>query len=428
MVSTRRQAAAAEEIQSDVGNTIVVQTPASTSRKRSRKSTQDDMMTPTKRSSPAKKRKLPVPAGNEGEQMETHTHTHIAVEIPVSSVAPNSAKGSSRETSSSSPERKGENNVAPQDGLEIQDSDHDNEDDLVGNMEEKAPRASRKSQSLSAKRSSGKASEEAAAKDFAARPKHRKFGSDEPEIELPETELQIHTAESLESENESSDDEAPEEVVTQNAGQEARRDLKAAAKALEEQESKNRKKRRERDAFLKQQAEKATKKRKQQEDAAGRSMESDASDSEGDNSAAFNVDVANVEASVESPEESSADVLVGVLNKKSAINKRASLPDLLPSEFLDDGESEESDNEVVVEESQRKSKKIKFSDLVEKKPKDLRKGSTTFRVAESRSKLLAPKASIQARKTKEEWIQGRPGKNGAKNRKPFSSGFFVSRK
>lgn len=131
---------------------------------------------------------------------------------------------------------------------------------------------------------------------------------------------------------------------------------------------------------------------------------------------------------MESPEESGSGVSNDILNMKPPASNRASLPDLLPSEFLDDDESEESDNDIMMEEAQRMPKKIKFADLVEKKPKDLRKGSTTFRVAESRSMLLAPKASSQARKTKETWLQGRPGKNGATNRKPFSSGFFVGKK
>lgn len=235
MVSTRRQVAAAEESQSDMGDAIVAGTPVSTSRKRSRKSIQDDTVTTTKGSSPAKKRKLPVRGGKEGEQAETHIHTHVAVQIPVSSVTPSSAEKPSRENSAPSSGRKGKNKGASRKRMEVQDSDHDNGDDSVHSSEEETPRPSRKPKSTSTKEAPGKAKQETAATASSAKPKHKKFGSEEPETKLPEEKvLRKSPVELLEPEDETSDDEAPEELVTEDAGQQAKRDLQAAAKALEE--------------------------------------------------------------------------------------------------------------------------------------------------------------------------------------------------
>jgi U3 small nucleolar RNA-associated protein 16 len=102
---------------------------------------------------------------------------------------------------------------------------------------------------------------------------------------------------------------------------------------------------------------------------------------------------------------------------------RGPLPDLLPAEFLEDDDDESlahPDPEFPV----KKAKKMKFTDLVERKPKDIRRGSTIYRVSEIRSTKLAPKASVQARSLKESWLQGRPGKLIGTNRMPWASGFF----
>jgi U3 small nucleolar RNA-associated protein 16 len=98
------------------------------------------------------------------------------------------------------------------------------------------------------------------------------------------------------------------------------------------------------------------------------------------------------------------------------------LPEFLPDEYLED---EDSEDEMAVELTQpaKKAKKIKFTELLEKKPKDYRKGSTTYRVAEAPSKKMAPKSSFNARTVKESWLQGRSGVT----RKPLASGFFKTR-
>lgn len=103
---------------------------------------------------------------------------------------------------------------------------------------------------------------------------------------------------------------------------------------------------------------------------------------------------------------------------------RSNLPDLLPDEYLqDDSESEEL-MDLDLEKPRQKSKKMKFTDLMEKKPKDRRKGSTTYRVSEVRSMNLAPKSSFHARSMKEAWLKGRAGNGASGSRKVASGGFF----
>jgi hypothetical protein len=164
---------------------------------------------------------------------------------------------------------------------------------------------------------------------------------------------------------------------------------------LPRQESAIRQKRKDRDAALKQQAQVANRKRKRK--------------------------------TIE--EEAQTPALVQPLPDSTNVPKFAAgsaLPDLLPEEYLQDDDLETgslSGNEIPV----KKAKKMKFADLVEKKPKDRRKGSTTYRVSEVISTKLAPKASFNARSTKESWLQGRPGKALVTNRKSFSTGFFKKR-
>lgn len=101
---------------------------------------------------------------------------------------------------------------------------------------------------------------------------------------------------------------------------------------------------------------------------------------------------------------------------------RSNLPDLLPEEFLnDDVEEAELESE---EEAPRKSKKIKFLYPEEKKPKDKKLGSTTYRVAQTNKESLAPKASKSALAMKAALLGGRKGQI----RKAVSSGFFTAKK
>lgn len=90
---------------------------------------------------------------------------------------------------------------------------------------------------------------------------------------------------------------------------------------------------------------------------------------------------------------------------------RSNLPAFLPSQYFSDTESSpsESDEDSKLVKIQRPNK-IKFLD--EKRPKDIIKGSTTYRVVQKSGKgsLLAPKSDKSAKKTKEAWLQGRNGR------------------
>jgi U3 small nucleolar RNA-associated protein 16 len=195
------------------------------------------------------------------------------------------------------------------------------------------------------------------------------------------------------------------------------------------QESAIRKKRRERDATLKQQAESAGKKRRRGEDAEEGVPEHVAADKAADMLALESAEVASLGSA---DADADADDQHGDGNESlstsapTKLTSRSVLPDFLPEEYLQD---EESDDDMAIEITQpmKRAKKTKFTDLVEKKPKDRRVGSTTYRVAEACNTKLAPKASFQARSVKELWMQGRSASGAAPNRKPFSSGFFKAK-
>lgn len=113
-------------------------------------------------------------------------------------------------------------------------------------------------------------------------------------------------------------------------------------------------------------------------------------------------------------------------DRQTKYTSRKDLPDLLPAEFLEDDDDQDL---AVVRPAQakEKSKKTKLADL-EKKPKDRRKGSVTYRIAEvTKASALAPKSTYIARSMKEKYLEGRAGKGKSINRKPLSSSFFKSK-
>lgn len=176
---------------------------------------------------------------------------------------------------------------------------------------------------------------------------------------------------------------------------------------IHRQESVIRKKRQDRAALLKRQAETASKKRKRAEEVENKSQrETKLEDTKMD-------------------DEPEGTHVVQDTNTKTPIPavNRSDLPDLLPDEYLQD----ESESEDVIDpqtDVRKKPKKMKFADLVEKKPKDRRKGLTTYRVSEVCDKNLAPKSSFHARSTKEAWLKGRAGSSGGGGRKVVSGRFF----
>jgi hypothetical protein len=107
---------------------------------------------------------------------------------------------------------------------------------------------------------------------------------------------------------------------------------------------------------------------------------------------------------------------------------KSNIPEFLPSEYLEDDPVDENGPIEALERAiSHKSKKIKFVDPEPKKPKDRKKGSTIYRVAEPQGTgLLAPRAATTARSVKEAWLSGKRGAV-AGNRKVVNGGFFKNK-
>lgn len=108
---------------------------------------------------------------------------------------------------------------------------------------------------------------------------------------------------------------------------------------------------------------------------------------------------------------------------RESVIKKPSFHHFLPDEYLEDNEEHGVHSEIPLVVARTKPKKIKFTDLVEKKPKDRRKSTTTYRVSEICSNYLAPKSSFHAKTTKEAWLKGRASTGGGAQRSA-SVGFF----
>ncbi|TGO23932.1 hypothetical protein BPAE_0117g00280 [Botrytis paeoniae] len=265
--------------------------------------------------------------------------------------------------------------------------------------------------------------------------KHKRFDSAESEPE-PAVETKSERVEIEEEEDESSDDDAPEEVTTNEAAKSAKEKEREATKAIEEQEAASKKKRQEKAANLKRQAEISSKKRKLDIASGQDKMLPPAQKSRVEvTSSTEKADIDMDEESNTLEGEGTADGRldseddIEEINRTFAIPGQVLLPDLLPAEFLEDDDVDSPEpGRLHSSLPTRSVKPDKLRHLLEKKPKDKRVGSTTFRVAENRNPLLPPKASNQARSLKESWLQGRAGTKIKPNRKPFSQGFIKTKK
>ncbi|KAF7943043.1 hypothetical protein EAE96_010988 [Botrytis aclada] len=265
--------------------------------------------------------------------------------------------------------------------------------------------------------------------------KHKRFDSAEPEAE-PVTEEKPERTEIEEEEDESSDDDAPEEVTTNEAAKSAKEKEREAIKAIEEQEAASKKKRQEKAANLKRQAEISTKKRKLdvapgQDEMLPPTQKSKVEVTSGIEKADIDMDEESNTLEGEGTADGRLDSEDDIeeINRTFAIPGQVPLPDLLPAEFLEDDDVDSPEPRRLHSSLPTRSvKPDKLRRLLEKKPKDKRVGSTTFRVAENRNPLLPPKASNQARSLKESWLQGRAGTKIKPNRKPFSQGFIKTKK
>ncbi|CAD6446814.1 bb1e900c-59e2-409f-9702-51c25cd3032a [Sclerotinia trifoliorum] len=266
--------------------------------------------------------------------------------------------------------------------------------------------------------------------------KHKRFESAEPEP-VPEEKLEI--IEIKDDEDESSDDDAPEEVTKNQAAESAKEKEREAAKAIEEQEAAAKRKRQEKNANLQRQSEISSKKRKLDDQSGQDEMLPPAQKwkAEVTSSAPATIERGDIEMDEESNTLEGDGTADGRLDSEDIedINRAFAppghlpLPDLLPAEYLEDNDDDtpESGN-LHSSLPTRFVKTNKLRHLLEKRPKDKRVGSTTFRVAETRNSHLPPKASNQARSLKESWLQGRAGTKIKPNRKPFNQGFIKPKK
>ncbi|KAF8857334.1 hypothetical protein BDZ45DRAFT_691053 [Acephala macrosclerotiorum] len=243
--------------------------------------------------------------------------------------------------------------------------------------------------------------------------KHRRFDSEEPTEEFFSTAPEKSTQDDEdnqgvadEEEIEDSEDDEPEAIGMQEAAETIKSREKDAAKAVKEQVNATKQKRKERDEALRKQSESVKKRKSKSKANEVTVVESDDQEDE-DSGAAID--------GVNRQEEE--------IRQKTTIPNSRSLPDLLPLEYLEDGDPEEL---LAIEDAPTKApkNKKKSRDLSEKPPKDRRIGGTTYRVAKAQNTNLAPKAAFNARSVKESWLQGRSGKKVDPNRKPMSKGFF----
>ncbi|QSZ31393.1 hypothetical protein DSL72_000958 [Monilinia vaccinii-corymbosi] len=261
--------------------------------------------------------------------------------------------------------------------------------------------------------------------------KHKRFDSAEPEP-VPEEKPEVIELENNEDESSDDDDDAPEEVATNQAAKSAKEKEREAAKAIEEQEAASKKKRQEKNALLKRQSDASSKKRKLDVTFGPEEMLPPAQKPKVEESP---VSATSQRGDIEMDEESNTlegdETADGRLDSEDDVEEisrtfappgHLPLPALLPAEYLEDNDDEPA--HILSELPTRVAKASKLRRLFEKRPKDKRVGSTTFRVTESRNSHLAPKASNQARALKESWLQGRAGSKIKSNRKPFNQGFI----
>ena len=380
---------------------------------------------------PTKRRKVPI--REKGISPAVKVHSRLAVEIPVKDVDEDgevmekgvsdvAAKLAAAETSATSTPTNPRKRGRPS-----KKSLQDAEDQLKNDM---AAFEAAKTQKLNSSKAAqaedtpkakkAKASSPAAEKvttpqveekeETPAKPKHKKFGDDEPIEAIPLPEPNAPEEEGSGSEEEDSDDDAPEEVGGKAAQNQAHEKAAQAAKVAEQKEAAERQKRKERDEKLRKQAE-AAKRRKAVEEVKSKMMPVDELESESEEDESMTL------------QEESSPVLETqreIAREKKIKFDRNNLPDLLPEEFLDDEDAMDVDDEE--EKVVKKARKITFA-REEKKVKDVTLGHTTFRVQKKSKAGLAPKVNKRAKMLKEALLGGRKGQI-----RKAPTGFFGAKK
>ncbi|KFY27209.1 hypothetical protein V493_03641 [Pseudogymnoascus sp. VKM F-4281 (FW-2241)] len=375
MVTTRRQSGASATLINPDDSSVPDELLSASAKKRRRTELSRKAATEADAGTPTKRRRLPV--RTKDENSPDVTQSHLAVEIPVRELSEEptastpSAK-SNKGTPKSTPKGKRNTGVV----------DTESTGETASTTEQKEPAGKEIISKDSTKAEVGHSQNNGsltAVDAPVAKPKHKKFGDNDPveAVAAPEPEAERIQEE---DEDESSDDDAPEEVGAEAAQSKAKGAAREAAKAAEQKEAAERQKRKDRDAQLKAQA-KAAKKRKH-------------ADEELDESATIENSSITIEPA-------------GRASTKPRFD-RTTLPDLLPEEFLEDAVSE--DEAPVQVEKPRVSKKIKFA-YEEKKPKDKKLGSTTYRVAQVEKEGFAPKVSHNTVSSKASLQGRRKGQN-----------------
>ena len=214
MVTTRRQSgASATLINPDDSSNVPIELLSESAKKRRRTELSKKAATEEETGTPTKRRKLPV--RNKDENSPVVTKSHLAVEIPVRELSEEPAAPtpkSKKSTPKSTP--KGKRNAKAADTEPVEET--------TGSTEHKELAES------------AKASDSPAVVDApVAKPKHKKFGDNDPVevVAAPEPEAERIQEE---DEDESSDDDAPEEVGAQAAQSKALGAAREAAKAAEQ--------------------------------------------------------------------------------------------------------------------------------------------------------------------------------------------------
>lgn len=235
---------------------------------------------------------------------------------------------------------------------------------------------------------------------------HKKFGSEEPltsaGISTIKAEPTLIQDLSAGSESTDSDDDAPETFAALDSGNNLLNKLAEVAKAENEKNK----------AFLQKRREKKERKRQNLQEL---------SDLIHDGVKSSPRNTTTVQGKNESKYETINDYEIRDKVQKEPRSLTERLPDLLPSEYLDDDDPPEP---ILSRPSKNiVSKKTTFKNLDIKQPKDIHVGNTTYRVIQKESKHLAPKVAPGARKTKENLLQKKGNRNQRSNRRYPSSGF-----
>jgi hypothetical protein len=221
MVTTRQRGKVASDEDS-----VVVELPTN-SRKRQRKSTDeaDLAVGHVELTNPASKKQKQIPVRAKDEETPIRS-TRLVVEIPMSTIH----LGGILSPSSKVPPKANEIIEIEDSGESHEDQevvDKDSEDEIEASVQEEDtlmpniyPESTKKGENIPGK---------GAQKPHTVRPQHKRFGSDEPEVEFCST-----AAEKIDSGDQSSDDDAPEVVETQAAQKNVELKARDAARAIQE--------------------------------------------------------------------------------------------------------------------------------------------------------------------------------------------------